>query len=638
MKFYLKYTLAFTFNLAIINAQTTKNAAFQFMAFDCRKPISLNSYKKSEWCSPKIENNVNKMGDRNEETIILVQNLDFQKIKAIRCEKLTSKFSLYCGAYSHMKFLSPPTILEPEEMSPEECSDMYRRRAFIFKGKTYRIGVNQQIQIPMIRHGHLYATENNVQCDGAKFVIDGEEHSNMLELLSVQITMRETTIQISKSGIMDTQNNIELEKKCLESLRCKVGMSTYILLEKPKECQLVQIRTILVNSTWLVHNGQSTEYMINDQHKILIRTINKEEDKECGIMLYSSNYPRLKLIKPIENQPELIDKLVLHPEGVDIDLEIRISEEYINYRIEHLLQSQSTKIQQHLCALGTENIVHMERSPIHPDALIRIRGDIIQELKCKEVLVTATTGYQRNQECHRDHLPVYLGEEPVYIDTARLITTNPIMDQIDCAELFPPVFQSTTGQLVQATPKIQLVQIQLSKPEQLGYHVDSLDHVEETDSLLYTRKEIRAYNELFLAQRSMRALSYSMTSQYCSSSGACGSYRPTGPGIFDIDNLTQNALKIFNWKEQIMAALTTYGNYASIIVLIYLTWKLILTIIGTIRTRRKGVTWKTAIRLNTLLLTEFRNHLIQDIPLRHPEHTVNTDEQDSTQLVPSVTL
>ena len=138
--------------------------------------------------------------------------------------------------------------------------------------------------------------------------------------------------------------------------------------------------------------------------------------------------------------------------------------------------------------------------------MIRIRGDIIQELRCKEVLVKATTGYQRNQEFHRDHLPVYLGEEPAYIDTSRLITTNPIMDQVDCAELFPPIFQSITGQLVQATPKIQLVQVQLSKPEQLGYHVDTLDHVEETDSL--SRKEIRAYNKLFLAQRSMRALSY----------------------------------------------------------------------------------------------------------------------------------
>ena len=117
----------------------------------------------------------------------------------------------------------------------------------------------------------------------------------------------------------------------------------------------------------------------------------------------------------------------------------------------------------------------MERSPIHPDALIRIRGDIIQELRCNEVLVTTTTGYQRNQECYQDHLLVYLGDEPVYLDTSRLITTHPIMDQVDCTELFSPIFQSTTGQLVQATPKVQTIQIQLSKPEELGYHVDTLD-------------------------------------------------------------------------------------------------------------------------------------------------------------------
>lgn len=624
-----------------IQAQITEKTALSFTAFDCRRPLSLNSYKKSEWCTAKSNKMNNQMGDNKEKTIILTHFLEVEKLKAIKCEKLTSSFTLYCGAYSHMKFLTPPSILKPEEMEPEECSDMYRRRAFIFNGQTYRIAVNQQIQIPMIKHGHLYTTENNVQCDGAKFVINGEEHSNILELLNVQITMRETTVQVSKKGIMDTQSNIALEQKCLETLRCKLGMSTYILLEKPKECKLVQIRTMLVNNTWLMHEGQSTEYMVNDQHKILIRTTNKEENKECGITVYSTNYPRLKIIKPVESQPDTLDNLSLHPEGVDMDLEIRMSEEYVNYRIESLLQSQNKEIQQHLCALGTENIVHMERSPIHPDALIRIRGDIIQELKCKEVLVTTTTGYQRNQECYRDHLPVYLGDEPVYLDTSRLITTHPIMDQVDCTELFSPIFQSTTGQLVQATPKIQTIQIQLSKPEGLGYHVDTLDHVEETDSLLYTKKEIRAYNELFLAQRSMKALSYSMTSSYCASSGSCGSYRPTGPGTFDIDNFTQNALKLLDWKDQIKTALTTYGNYASIVVLLHMIWKLVFTIINTIRTRRRGMSWTTSIRLNTFLMSEFREHLIQDIPPRTTKHgteeNTTMNEETSTVLVPVVT-
>ena len=60
---------------------------------------------------------------------------------------------------------------------------------------------------------------------------------------------------------------------------------------------------------------------------------------------------------------------------------------------------------------------------------------------------------------------------------------------MDFTELFPTIFKSITGQLVQATPKIQTVQIHLSKPEQLGYHVGTLNHVEETDTvLLYTSR------------------------------------------------------------------------------------------------------------------------------------------------------
>ena len=81
-------------------------------------------------------------------------------------------------------------------------------------------------------------------------------------------------------------------------------------------------------------------------------------------------------------------------------------------------------------------------------------------------------------------MPVYLGEEPVYSDTSKLITRKPILDLLDCDEVFPPKFEATNGQLVQAAPSVQPIVLQLSKPEQLGYHVDELEHVEETDTLV----------------------------------------------------------------------------------------------------------------------------------------------------------
>ena len=80
------------------------------------------------------------------------------------------------------------------------------------------------------------------------------------------------------------------------------------------------------------------------------------------------------------------------------------------------------------------------------------------------------------------------------------------MDQVDCTELFSPIFQSTTGQLVQATPKVQTIQIQLSKPEELGYHVDTLDHVKETDSLLYTKKRDQGIQQIILSPEKHESL------------------------------------------------------------------------------------------------------------------------------------
>ena len=47
--------------------------------------------------------------------------------------------------------------------------------------------------------------------------------------------------------------------------------------------------------------------------------------------------------------------------------------------------------------------------------------------------------------------------------------------------------------------------------------------------------------------------------------------------------------------------------------ILYLTGKLIYTLVSVVVTRRKGTSWATALRLNTFLLTEFRNNLIQTL-------------------------
>ena len=137
-----------------------------------------------------------------------------------------------------------------------------------------------------------------------------------------------------------------------------------------------------------------------------------------------------------------------------------------------------------------------------------------------------------------------------YIDTSKLITKKPIFDLVECTEVFTPIFETIDGTLVQATPAVQSIQLELTKPEEAGYHIDELSHIQETDSFLYTAKEMQAYQELFYAKKSRKALTYAINAQYCSSPGTFGEYQPTSSMGFDLNNLAQEeicALDIWSW-------------------------------------------------------------------------------------------
>ena len=608
--------------------QIRKNDAFTFVGFDCNKPTRLNSYKKSEWCMPRALHE-NPKGDENIK-MTLVQKFGSQIIKGIKCSKRTSKFFLYCGTYGHQKFFGPPTILEPEKMSENECHDMYNRKAYIIDGKTMRIGLNQQIQFPEITHGRIYSDEYNVYCDGAKITINGEQHERMLELKSVTITMSEVDIEVSPNKIVDLHDNVELEKHCIENMKCFMGIDTYLILEKPDRCQLAKIRSLTVDQVQLTHKGKSEPYLINEEHKIILRKIDKQRSEECDLTYFTTDYPELMIVPDSQENVVKLMEMSAHADSINVDLELRISEEFLHFQMEKMIQSTVHEVQQHLCTLGTNSLHQLERSPIHPNALIRDRGDIIQEMQCKTVEVTSSHGYQRHDKCSKEYLPVYLGEEPVYLDTSRLITRQPILDLLDCKEVFPPIFETTNGQLVQAAPSVQPIVLQLSKPEQLGYHVDELEHVEETDSLLYTHKEWQAYMELFHAKRSSKAVTYALTAQYCANSGSCGEYQPTGTIGFEFDSLVQSASKILDWQSYIWDALDTWGHYASFIVILYLMGKLIYVLVSIVVTRKKGTSWVTAIRLNTSLLAEFRNNLIRT--LNEPERRNDMNSPPGVEL------
>ena len=82
------------------------------------------------------------------------------------------------------------------------------------------------------------------------------------------ITMSEVDVEISPSRITDLQNNVESEKRCIENMKCLMGIDTSLVLEKPNCCQLAKIRSLVVSQVQLTHKGKSENYLINEEHKI----------------------------------------------------------------------------------------------------------------------------------------------------------------------------------------------------------------------------------------------------------------------------------------------------------------------------------------------------------------------------------
>ena len=74
----------------------------------------------------------------------------------------------------------------------------------------------------------------------------------------------------------------------------------------------------------LIHDNKLTEYLVNHDHKLILRILDTAKDDNCDVQIHHTNYPELKVI--IGEEIPAIDTLQTQ---IDMDLELRISKEYL---------------------------------------------------------------------------------------------------------------------------------------------------------------------------------------------------------------------------------------------------------------------------------------------------------------------
>ena len=573
----MKVLLAIWIKLILTKASplstTTSQKRLSVDAIDCRHPKAIRTGLISSICSPHTEQDV-----QPAQPVLLLQYSTKRVVKAYRCEKRETRVREVCGFSSHSKLFSPPDILAPVPYGQNQCQQTVIRGSHVREdGTTIPLSINQEVRYKFLRHGTLTVTENNVACQGSKVSIDGEIHSSIVEMVSTEVLVKEISIEIDIGSSIDLDSQVSLPTACSRDTTCQVGPTAYYIEHPANSCPLYTIRTIPMKSVKiLTENGEKTA-LLSTKHKLLLPLGDKEAaHSECRpVFSYqATSYPDIKVITE-EHAVASVTNIATHlsPSILDLDLELRTSEEYLAYLFEETLQQSLANVGLSICKMGKHGLGNSEISPFHPNSLLRIRGDIVQELTCNPVTAEIRLGERRSDLCSTDTLPVWLNNQPLHLQAENhLILDDADITAVDCSSTYPPIFLTAdNATLVQATPVVQIVELTLSHLDEDYLHLireEKIVHTGFEEDILYTTEEIEKFNELIHFQRTRKRVVSAMVSQYCANNPSCGVYQPgDSASTFSLDHLEKLVESPFAFLGEWEDKLAKIGSYCSIAIL-----------------------------------------------------------------------
>jgi len=462
-------------------------------------------------------------------------------------------------------------------MDPQTCHRLVTTSVYKKEdGLEMDVPVNTRQTYTVVRHGHLFLTTDDVSCSGATITIKGETVEGIVESVSVTITVTEIKIEIGANTLTDLDSNLPMPLTCLNAGGCRAGTMTYVLPASRNLCPLYTVRVIPMRPTLVKTDEGNQPGFVNNEHKLLFLT-GKQEPSPPGcdltFTMVATQYPHIKLV--LDEQEELTAQKVasiLPPSSLNLDLEIRASEEYVSFRFERLITERLGDMGARLCRMSTATLMHTELSPFTPDAVLRVRGDVIQELQCRRLTVTARLGDQRGKTCSTAALPIWLHNQPVYLQAGdHMIIHHAEVEHVDCRSTFTPYFMTITGDVLTADPAVRRVDIALERLPNLGS--GGVTHEKFSTDLIYTSEEVQRFNQLIHFSRTKKRVLDALTSKYCEDNDACGQFSPNrGTSSFSLSNLEQHLTNpISSLFRGFTEKLQAFGSYCSICIMLWFT-------------------------------------------------------------------
>lgn len=547
-----------------------------FNALDCRNPTKVEYGEIETLCPEKTQQKGFQSG------ILLLQRIYHKKVKAKVCSRVRTEQIFICGAYSHIKYLQPPTFEEKHPMTVDDCQKMIDTQQYISDdGKAHAISVNEEIDLSYVSHGVMRPKgDNNAYCEGVTLTIGQELHQSVLILVAEKIQLEEVDIQyhLDSSKVIDLSNHIELSNQCHGSYSCITNGKTYVISPPKDQCEMAIIRSSEFTETRvLTENGYETLLVSSDDKIALVKKRMLAPTHNCHQIgaIYGTNIDSLNVGTLKTSGPRTMD--TVEGDHINMNIIIKATEEYLEAKLDKDIQHSLKHVMRKTCDQLVSNFGSTERSPFRANSVIKVLGDVFMHITCQPVQVMVDLDARQDfisSSCYSDYLPVKtMNNEQVLISSRLhlikgLDTTDQLL-MIPCNPLKTPKFISVDRHVYHMTPSIQPANLTIAKfsDDMNRYMVsDKLILEDMGKAKVYTDEEMRQFMDLIHEGRFKSQVTTRLVHDFCVDNSCTGTYASHG-NMLSLTGARDEMLgALSHLKNHILWYLTTIGNACSIFV------------------------------------------------------------------------
>ena len=514
---------------------------------DCSSPSKLKRINIHTVCKNDREN-----GNKTARYGVL-QQMRNTVLQGHKCQVKRSKWTLYCGAFSHEKHISIPEIELSQEISITACQNMISSNTFISEyGTTHGIAMNEETVFAVNEKGMIHSeTSGKVWCKGQQMKINDVVMEEVLVMSQYRITLEteefltRSTQQQSMKRVEALNDHVKLPSQCTaEHAGCVTSQWTYVWNPAPITCPFMKVQ----EGTFVEEDG----YLVDHQHKVLFR----KTSEISGL----AGCPPGKIFYTDQRGMALTQS-----EGfswIDRQLDMAVwsdqKDDYIVFMQEQAAGRLRNNIDAQLCfnkyAQMPDEIIPMEG-----DTFAKRRGDILYTFTCPTKIgkVTTMKGVCTNK------IPL---ETSIYMDpTTRIASRH--TSKVDCANHFPLTILSEDGWITvsdSVQPAIAPKDVEMSEGK--------LHHESMKTGGIYQQEAMAQFEDILeygsFHQAVMETFGYGICRK---EGGPCTKARESvsfEAPIYDISKLEEMVESKFSIFESLDAWITKKGGYLALTVII----------------------------------------------------------------------